>query len=96
MAFSTAEQQFILAEKNKLRIQQTGNDFKKVMYSNHTGPDAMSDPGRTIQKISKSNDATSRKDFEKNFSKFCSDRYVFSFIQIIFLNLIFSRTLKKF
>ena len=34
-------------EKEKGRIQQTGNVFKKVMYSIQTGPDAMSTPGST-------------------------------------------------
>lgn len=31
--------------EDKGRIQQTGNDFKKVMYSIQTGPDAVSAPG---------------------------------------------------
>jgi hypothetical protein len=40
----------ITCRKEKGRIQQTGNDFKKVMYSIQTGPDAMSAPGRTCIK----------------------------------------------
>lgn len=32
---------------------QTGNDFKKDMYSIHTGPDAMSAPVSTLLKFIK-------------------------------------------
>lgn len=32
-------------KKKRDRIQHTGNDFKKVMYSNQIGPDDISDPG---------------------------------------------------
>lgn len=33
--------------KHKRLTKQTGNDFRKDMYSIHTGPDAMSAPVRT-------------------------------------------------